>query len=178
MEKVKLMDCTLGSGGELIEGAFGEDVLYQIRPLLQKSGIDIIEVGVLCSHTKGPHCAIYTTTELPPVMKRLQGQSYAVLLDEDRPDLPTLPDWSEHTVDIVRVPLTMERLVEDIKYCIGLREKGYQVAALIAETARYGKKELENLLQQVGRTKIWACYIYDSSGLMDCEELERTFGYC
>lgn len=175
MEKVKLMDCTLGSGGELIGGAFGEDVLYQMRPLLQKSGIDIIEVGVLCSHTKGPHCAIYTTTELPPVMKRLQGQSYAMLLDEDRPDLPTLPDWSDHTVDIVRVPITMERLVEDIKYCIGLRGKGYQVAALIAETARYGKKELENLLQQVGRTEIWACYIYDSSGLMDCEELERTF---
>lgn len=175
MGKVKLMDCTLGSGGELIGGAFGEDALYQIRPLLQKSGIDILELGVLCSHTKGPHHAIYTTTELPPVMERLEGQSYAMLLDENRPDLSALPDRSEQTVDVLRVPLTMERIAEDMKYCTRLREKGYQVAVLVMETARYGEKELEDLLHKVGNAKIWACYIYDSSGLMDCKELEKTF---
>lgn len=175
MKQIELIDCTLGIGGELVEWAFGEDALYRLRPLLQKGGLDVIELGLLSSHTKGPNYAVYTTTDLPPAMQRRQGQAYAMLLGENRPELSTLPARSGRTVEILRVRLTPERLEDELEYCAGLRELGYQVAAMVTETARYSEKELAGLLKKAGAARVWACCIYDKSGVMDCEELEKVF---
>ena len=44
---IKLLDCTLRDGGYVNEWNFGENAICDIKRGIEKSGIEIIEVGFL-----------------------------------------------------------------------------------------------------------------------------------
>lgn len=143
--------------------------------MLQKSRMDIIEYGIMCSYTAGLDSSVYATTNLPSNLVRQEQQMYAVLLDLDsRPLLSSVPARSEQTADIIRMSFSSEREQEDIDYCLALQQKGYLVAILVNETARYGEDELVQLLRKLNALKPWACYIYDTSGILTEQSLRRT----
>ena len=174
-KRVKLLDCTLGLGGELISWQYGEDKIPSMLTLLQRSRVDIIEYGVLSKYTKGPHFSIYTNTLLPPFIEKRDHQSYALLLDPMGiyPDYSQLPKKSGETADIVRVVVTQERFEADLTNCKVLKEKGYQIYALIEETAQYEADFLERLLCLVNDVGPDACFLSDTSGVMSERELRE-----
>ena len=165
-KSIDLLDCTLGLGGKLIEWGYGEKSIRDLHSLLGQSRLDIIELGLLQSHTKGPQFAIYSSSRLPSSLARGKGQKYAAWMSEDRIDLAGLPEHSGETVDIIRVPVAEEGLTEDLSYCAGLRKKGYSVAVMLEDTAQYSKEQLCGILKKIGQIMPWACYIMDGSGVM------------
>lgn len=175
MGEVRLLDCTLGAGGTLNQWRYGEALIPNFQSLLSKSGAEIIEIGLLRSENKGPHYTIYDSTKLPSVFERKPGQIYGLLLSENRPDICTVPVRNEQTVDIIRVCISSKQSQTEWEYYAQLKEKGYQVAVLISETAQYDKEELSVLLNQVNAIRPCTCYIYDGSGVLREEELEEIF---
>lgn len=175
MGEVKLLDCTLGVGGELNQWRYGEDSIPKLQSLLCKSGVEMVEVGLLRSENRGPHYTIYDSVKLPPIFERRPGQIYGMLLSENQPDICTVPVHSERTVDVIRICVSSKQNLVDWEYYGHLKEKGYQVAVLISETAQYEKGELSALLNQVNTMMPCACYIYDGSGVLSKEELKETF---
>lgn len=175
MGEVKLLDCTLGVGGELNQWRYGEDSIPKLQSLLCKSGVEMVEVGLLRSENRGPHYTIYDSVKLPPIFERRPGQIYGMLLSENQPDICTVPVHSERTVDVIRICVSSKQNLVDWEYYGHLKEKGYQVVVLISETAQYEKGELSALLNQVNTMMPCACYIYDGSGVLSKEELKETF---
>ena len=176
---VLLLDCTFGACGELISWKFGENSIHAMLPLLQKSGIDMIEYGMLCSYTMGPDCTVFDSTVLPPYFVKRPGQLYSMILDKyTRPLLSAIPEKSENTADLIRVLITPEGADAQLEYCAALSEKGYAVAALIEETGQYSAEALSALLQRVDALQLWGCYIYDVSGVLDACRLKEVFSIC
>lgn len=173
---VRLLDCTFGAGGELISWKFGKNSIHAMLPLLQKSNIDIIEYGMLCSYTMGPDCTVFDSTVLPACFAKQTGQMYSIILDKHtRPLLSVIPEKSENTADLVRVLITPEGADAQLEYCSALAEKGYAIAALIEETGQYSAQKLRTLLQRVDALQLWGCYIYDVSGVLDANRLKEVF---
>jgi len=176
---ILLLDSTLSIGGELIDWDYGENIIPNIRRLSVKSGLDIVEYGLLRKYSPGPDCAVYRSTVFPPGFEREEGQHYAVLLDRDFwPELSDIPDRGDSTADIVRVLITEERRDEELAYCAALAQKGYQVAALIDEIGQYGEDELLALLREMDTVPLWACCLFDASGVLDGESLHTVFSLC
>lgn len=175
-KEILLLDSTLGIGGKLINWSYGEAVIPNIRRLSVKSGLDIVEYGLLRKYPLGSNCAAYRSTILPPGFEREQGQSYAILLDLDYwPDVSDIPKKGEHTADIIRVLITPKRCDAELAYCADLSQKGYQVVVLLDEVGQYGEKELTVLLKKVDAVRPWACYLFDTSGVLDENDLCTIF---
>lgn len=173
---VQLLDCTLGVGGEPISGSYGEDTIYNMQSMFLRSGIELVEYGSLRVCTQGPNSAIYNSTKLPVGMKKQPGQKYVIVLEPDsRPQLKELPDHSKETVDLVRVFMTAEKLDEELEYSTGLMQKGYQIIALVDETAQYTEKQLSIMLKKINRLHPFACYLYDTSGVLNVDSLKQFF---
>lgn len=175
-DNIQLLDCTLGVGGELVSWNFGKHEINDITQLLLRSGLEIIEYGLLSGFTSGPNCTVYCSTELPFVVERREGQCYALLLDQhSRPPLSQIPDRNKGTADIIRVYLTQKRAAAELQYCVELSRKGYQIAILVEETGQYTDEELSSLLHQVNPINPWGCYILDTSGILDENGLKHIF---
>lgn len=178
-KEILLLDSTLGLGGKLIDWKYGEAIIPSIRRLSIKSGLDIVEYGLLRSYPLGPDCAASCSTILPPGLEREQGQYYAMLMDRLYwPALSSLPAKSARTADIIRVLITAERRDAELAYCAALRQKGYQVITLLEEVGQYGMAELALLLREVNAVHPWACYLFDTSGVLTEEALLTTFSLC
>lgn len=178
-KEILLLDSTLGTGGKLIGWKYGEVVIPSIRRLSLKSGLDIVELGLLYPYPMGPDCTVYPSTLLPSGMERQPGQRYAMLLDREyRPKLSDIPERSDNTVDIIRVFITSEQKDEELSYCTALSQKGYQVMTLLDEVEQYTEQALSALLQEVDAAKPWACYLFDTSGLLCEEELIARISLC
>lgn len=173
---IQLLDCTLGIGGELIFWNFGEHEIDAITQLLLRSGLEIIEYGLLSGFTLGLNCTVYCSTELPSVIERREGQCYALLLDQrSRPPLSQIPDRNTRTADIIRVYLTQKQTAIELQYCVELSRKGYQIAILVEETGQYTDEKLSALLHKVNLINPWGCYILDTSGILDKNGLKHIF---
>lgn len=178
-KEILMLDSTLGAGGELIGWNFGEAFIPNIRWLSVKSGLDIVEVGLLRKYSLGPCCAVYHSTMLPPGFEREQGQWYAMLLDQNYwPELSNIPEQSGDTVDIVRVFITSKHRDTELAYCTALSQKGYLVVTLLDEIGQYAETKLSALLQEINAVQPWACYLFDTSGLLYEEDLTAMVSLC
>lgn len=176
---ILLLDSTLSIGGKLIDWNYGESIIPIIRRLSVKSGLDIVEYGLLRGYSLGPDKSVYHSTILPPGFERKQGQHYAVLLDRDFwPKLSDIPNQSSDTTDIIRVLITKERRDAELAYCAGLVQKGYQVTALIDEIGQYEKDELSVLLREMNTVALWACCLFDTSGVLNEKSFHTIFSLC
>lgn len=178
-KEILLLDSTLGAGGELIGWKYGEEVIPNIRQLSLKSGLDIVELGLLCSYPQGPDCTIYASTLLPAGFEKQPGQRYTMLLDQKYwPKLSGIPERSSCTVDMIRVCLTPERQNEELEYCGALLQKGYHLVVLLDEIGQYTEEKLSALLRKVDVLQPWACCLYDTSGVLDEKNLNTFFYLC
>lgn len=169
---VSLLDCTLGSSGKQISWHFKESRIRTTLSLIQRSGIELVEYGSLCSYTRGPEYSIFSSTVLPLYIDRQPDRLYAVSLDRySRPLLSSIPLRSSCTADIVRVWITPDGVDAELAYCSALSEKNYDVVALIEETGQYSEEALTGLLRRIRVLQLWGCYIFDTSGVLDVDRL-------
>ena len=171
--KIEVIDATLSVGGQRLAWQFGENTIRTALTLLQKSNVDIIECGLFCSYSAGLNSAIYISTALPVGVKRDRNQQFALMLDKySRPLLDSIPKRNEKTVDIIRLFFTSEKEYEDVDYCQALIAKGYLVAIMIDEPARYDSEEFAERIKAINAIHPWCCTICDSSGLMTATQLQ------
>lgn len=174
MNNVLVSDCTLGLGAELVDWKLPEETIRTAHRLLNKCGIELIDVGLLRSHTFGPNAAVYDSTVLPLAIERKMGTFYSMLLDEYVPSIEKLPKRSEETVDVIKVRITPKNSEKELAYCQELHNIGYLVCVLIQETAQYSEEELSVLIGGIQEIAPWSCFIVDTSGVMKKDDLEKA----
>lgn len=170
--KIKILDCTLRDGGYVNDWQFGDQNAKDIAQLVAKSAVDYVEVGFikLCDYIqdKIQFNSMKQVTDLfKPSTTKLSlivevGYGYPVT---------AFPEYSESTVDLVRVIMWKRMLKEGLEYCRILKQKGYEVSVQATRTEQYTLEEFAEVCQMFNEIEPDALYIVDTFGLLTKEQL-------
>lgn len=174
-KNIQLLDCTLRDGAYIVNADFGTPAIKGIIKKMQDANIDIIECGWL---KNAPHRNGTSFFHVPDDLKKYLLEKnpdslYTVMIDWDRYDLDSLPDYDGRTIDAIRVVFPKEKFREGIALGTVIREKGYQVLFQAANTLGYSEEDLRCLAKEINHAKPLALSIVDTFGAMYWEDLSR-----
>ena len=181
---IQILDCTLRDGGLGLEDAyknklsrtvFQQDDIDKIALHLQRSGIDIIELGSIEPTDQDKRqFAIYqdiSAVSMKIPAEHGKNQMYVGLFRG--PDMPVedIPERTEHTVDGLRVIIRYSELQKSLDFCSELSKKGYKVFVQPMLTMRYTEDELDLIIRESNKMNAYALYFVDSYGYMQDEDV-------
>lgn len=180
MNSVKVLDVTLRDGGCVIDFNFGQTYMDQILTGLEKSGVDIIEVGYLDAK-KG---TVQGRTQFcdEKVIKQLflkdkkPGVTYVAMFDFGKFDPDTLEPYDGAGIDGLRIAFHKKDRLNMVPVAKKVLEKGYKLFVQPMTIMRYSDQELLELLEVVNRElgDATAFYVVDSFGEMRMHDLNRV----
>jgi 4-hydroxy 2-oxovalerate aldolase len=167
---IKLLDCTLRDGGYVNEWGFGEDAIHDIKVSVEKSGVEIIEVGFLKDVKYDPNRALFPGVEWADhvIFPKKEGVTYCLMVDAPLPfPIDKILEKEKYGIDAIRIIVWREKVKECVEYSKKLIEKGYQVFIQPARTSQYTKLEFAELIDSFSEIGITAFYVVDSWGTQD-----------
>lgn len=178
MENFQILDCTLRDGGYCNQWNFGYDNIKKIINGLVESNIDIIECGFLTNKVEynreiSKYSTIQEIAEVLPNPK--QDKMYVCMINYGEYSLENIPDYTGDSVDGIRVAFHKKNVEEALKFCMGIKEKGYKVFVQPMMSLSYTDEEFISLIQKCNDFEPYAFYIVDSLGAMKRKDLVRLF---
>ena len=180
MNSVKVLDVTLRDGGCVIDFNFGQNYMNQILRGLEKSGVDIIELGYLDSN-KGTEqgrtqfCNEKVVTQ-HFLKNKKPGVMYVAMFDYGKFDPDTLSQNDGTGIDGLRIAFHKKDRLNMVPLAKKVLEKGYKLFLQPMTIMRYSDAELLELLETVNRDlkDATAFYVVDSFGEMRMNDLNRV----
>jgi 4-hydroxy 2-oxovalerate aldolase len=167
---IKLLDCTLRDGGYVNEWNFGENAICDIKRSIEKSGIEIIEVGFLKDVRYNPNKTLFPGVEWAEhiIFPKSKEIIYCLMVDAPVPfPIDRISERYKAGIDAIRIIVWKELIKECVEYSKILIEKGYQVFIQPARVNQYSAVEFVNLIEAFNPIGITAFYIVDSWGTQD-----------
>lgn len=179
MNSVKVLDVTLRDGGCVIDFNFGQDYMEQILTGLEKSGVDIIELGYLDS-SKGTvqgrtqFCNEQVIAEHFLKSKK-PGVMYVAMCDFGKFDPDILAPYDGTGIDGLRIAFHKKDRMNMLPVARKILEKGYKLFVQPMTIMRYSDSEILELLDVVNSelADAEAFYVVDSFGEMRMDDLNR-----
>lgn len=179
MRKVKVLDCTLRDGGCINDFNFGDEYIRQIIDSLEKTRIDIIELGYI-DENKGTGKG-RTQFKSEKVIENListrknKKTRYVAMIDYGKFSIESLETRSELGIDGIRLAFHKKDCNKIIEISHQIIEKGYDLYLQPMITLRYTDKELIDLINTVNKEvpQIKAFYLVDSFGEMRLNDINR-----
>ena len=180
MNSVKVLDVTLRDGGCVIDFNFGQVYMDQILGNLEKSGVDIIELGYLDSKKGTPEGRTQFSDEKVVrnnfLKLKKQGTTYVAMFDFGKFDPDTLEKYDGSGIDGLRIAFHKKDRLNMISTAKKVLEKGYQLYIQPMTIMRYSDEELLELINVVNTelSDATAFYVVDSFGEMRMNDLNRV----
>lgn len=179
MNHVKVLDVTLRDGGCVIDFSFGQDYMDQILNSLEKSGVDIVELGYLDT-AKGTvqgrtqFCTPKVVTE-HFLKNKKPGVMYVAMFDLGKFDPDALEPYDGSGIDGLRIAFHKKDRLKMVPVAKKVLEKGYKLFIQPMTIMRYSDREILELLDVVNSelSDAEAFYIVDSFGEMRMNDLNR-----
>lgn len=181
---IQLLDTTIRDGGLGFEDAeknglstacFDKTVLRQMVNCLQRSKVDIIELGSI-EQTNGDMRRfgifqnIQNISQMMP-SDRLEDQMYVALYRGPDTPIADIPDWEASYCEGTRVILRYSELAKSLNFCKALAKKGYKVFVQPMLTMRYKDEELQQIIDASNEMGAHAVYFVDSYGYMQDSDI-------
>lgn len=181
---LRLLDCTLRDGGYINNWEFGIDNIRKTILELEKSNVDIIEVGFLKNEMYDTDRTVFNSVaqikELIPTKKK--GIDYAAMIEVVNPiPLDMIEERTDDGIDIIRVIVwktkhdengnVVDALEEGFNYCKGIVEKGYKLCVQPARVDQYSDEEFIRMLNMFKTLSPLAIYVVDSWGTQNAEQV-------
>jgi 4-hydroxy 2-oxovalerate aldolase len=183
--RVKLLDCTLRDGGQLLEAhdckvKFGFDNMVAIIQNLYKSGVDIIELGFIDKNKNGDYrdIALFPTVQdisMVIPLRQNNGQLFSALFPDPDYPMELIPAHDDYYCDIIRVILRYSELEKSLDFCKQIARKGYKVSLQPMVTSRYTTEELRMVIDAANEMAAYALYFVDSYGYMAGPDIKKYF---
>lgn len=172
---IKLIDSTLRDGGNVNDWNFGGRVIYGILENIQRSGIDVIEVGYLKNVTFDKNKTLYDNIgqarmNIPTKLKA--GQKISLMTQVDKWDWGKIEE-NRGDVDIIRVSFHKTRIQEGMKLCRIVMENGYECHCNPINIMGYSDREFLQLIEKVNLLHPQVFTIVDTFGAMGMGDLQR-----
>ena len=179
MKAVKVLDVTLRDGGCVIDFNFGQDYMDQILAGLEKSCVDIVEVGYLDSAKGSVQGRTQYCNEQVISQHFLKGKkpgiTYVAMADLGKFDPELLHPCDGTGIDGLRIAFHKKDRERMLPVAKKVLEKGYKLFIQPMTIMRYSDREILELLDVVNTelADATAFYIVDSFGEMRMDDLNR-----
>lgn len=175
---LKVLDCTLRDGGYCNEWRFGNRNTKTIAASLVEANIDIVELGFLTNRVSyDPEVTKYTGLDQMAAMIPADraGKLFVCMVNYGEYRLEDLPDCDGSSVDGIRVAFHKKDRYEALRFCEGIKKKGYKVFIQAMVSLNYTDEEFLELIRLSSAFMPYAFYIVDSFGVMKRRDLMRLF---
>ncbi len=176
MNNIITLDCTLRDGGYCNNWEFGEKNITQIVQRLVEAKVDYIECGYLTNKygvTKG-QSKFKTINELHKFLPLNQKHNnYLLMMNYGEYNLDELPDSNSSCIAGIRVAFHKKDILEALKTCALIQNKGYKVFVQPMVSLAYTEEEFVEMISLVNKMRPFAFYLVDSFGAMKKKELKR-----
>lgn len=184
MCEIKLLDCTLRDGGYINDWNFGEEPIRDMIELLEKSKVDILELGFFKDEPYFPNRTVFNNAgQLAALIApKKPGLMYTAMIEVvDPTPLDMLAPCADDTVDAIRVVIwktkhtpdgrEVDALQEGFDYCKGIVERGYKLCVQPARVDQYTDEEFIAMVRQFSTLNPMALYVVDSWGTQYTHQL-------
>lgn len=176
---VNLLDCTLRDGGFINNWTFGFEKILDIFKNLDKSNVDVIEVGYLYNKSrKSLNKTRYPNTNA--IAERFASVKekkamVSAMIDYGDLDIKNVGLKKDSFIDIIRLTFKKEKADEAIEFAKHIKEKGYDLWVQPTSITSYSKEEMIDLIKKVNALNPKVVSIVDTYGLLDKTELNKYF---
>ncbi len=184
MKTIKLLDCTLRDGGYINDWNFGKEHIDRTISFLEKSGVDILEIGFIRDEPSNPDRTVFRSIEeiTSLIPNKKQNIMYTAMAEATKPvPMEWILPRNESSVDAIRVIIWKDKhdsygnivdaLHEGFDYCKGFVDKGYDLFVQPARVEQYSDEEFVAMLDLYSQLNPKAIYIVDSWGTMYPDEV-------
>lgn len=177
MNHAMLLDCTLRDGAYLIDKKFGDTTIHGIINGLQKTGIDIIEIGFLQDDGFGEGKTVFKNSlDAEKFVPADKGDTlYAVLADFCRYSIENLDDYTGKSFDAVRACFFKKERYEVLEFCKQVKAKGYKLFVQPVDILGYTDTEIIEFVNLVNAIEPYCFSIVDTFGSMYVDDLQRVY---
>ncbi|MBQ8896615.1 MAG: aldolase catalytic domain-containing protein [Clostridia bacterium] len=178
MKSVKVLDVTLRDGGCVIDFNFGQSYMNQILDSLEKSEVDVIELGYIDSKKGSIEGRTQFCDEIAikKFLKRKKSNvEYVAMFDFGKFDPELLSEYDGSGIDGLRIAFHKKDRLNMLATAKAVLKKGYKLFIQPMTIMRYSDAELLELIDVVNRelSDATAFYIVDSFGEMRMNDLNR-----
>lgn len=174
MKQIKLLDCTLRDGGSINNWNFGENSIISILNSLNKSNIEIVEVGFLQDNIENSHdlTITYDYQYFDYILSKINNRNFkaVAMIDFGKFDIKNLPNCNETLIDGIRLMFKKEDLKKAVSYSKEILKKGYSLSLNPVSVTTYTKTDIKELIEYTNEINPSIIYIVDTYGLMDRNE--------
>lgn len=179
MKAINILDCTLRDGGFVNDWRFGFGSIKSIISRLDKSGIEIIEVGFLDDRRAIDHdrTILPDTASYAHLLKDLSisGSMIVAMIDFGSCPLSSIELSSSTKIDGIRVIFKKKDQDEALAYIAEIKKKGYKIFVNPVSITGYTDDEIASLVEKINVIEPYAVSVVDTYGLMHGKDLDHYF---
>ncbi len=177
-ENTKVMDCTVRDGGLMNKWQFDDEFVSGVYNACFEAGIDYMEIGYLSSEKA------FSRKEVGPWkfcsdkdLKRIVGSKngsvkLSAMADIGRIEFDDIPMSADSSLDMIRVACYAHQIDKAIKLVHHCIDKGYETTINLMAVSSVSEPELEQVLDDVSKSRVPIFYLVDSFGSMHSESIE------
>jgi len=173
---ISILDCTLRDGGYINNWEFPQNQTVKIIKALDKSNIDIVELGYLDDKKgKSNNSTLFNSTRSVGGLIKDIDLSFkkVVMINLFDFDVSKLPHQSKTQIDGIRLAFHKKDIQEALIQSQKVIDLGYQLFFQPMVTKNYTDEDFLSAIESANKLQIYAFYIVDSFGSMSLKEFKR-----
>ena len=173
---VKILDCILRDGGYVNNWGFSKFQISKIIDSLEKSNIDIIELGYLNDKKGGKENSTLfdSTSAVDNILSDVPSNFIkVVMVDLFTFDVDKLPLKDDTEIDGIRLAFHKKDINNALLSAEKIIDLGYQLFFQPMVTKMYADDEFLSLIEKANQLSIYAFYVVDSFGSMSLTEFRH-----
>ena len=176
MSNLKVLDCTLRDGGYVNNWEFKSNNIIKILSNLVNARVDYIECGFFKPKDYNKDQSLFSYIEQLEsfIPKDSQNTKYTLMINFGEYDINTIPECKNNNI-MFRIAFKKAQVIDAIKYCKQLKDKGYGIFINPMHTNTYSISELLDLIKQVNEIKPVGFTIVDTTGGMKKKDILTYF---
>lgn len=177
-KEIKVLDCTVRDGGLMNKWQFSKEFVSDVYKSCVAAGVDYMEIGYISSASQfsrdeyGPwkFCSEADIREI--VGDNNTNTKLSVLADIGRIDYDDIKPKSESVIDMFRVACYEYQVDKAIDLAHHVMDKGYEATINLMAVSTVPDHRLNEVLDDVGKSRVPVFYLVDSFGSMYCEDIQ------
>jgi 4-hydroxy 2-oxovalerate aldolase len=177
-KEIKVLDCTIRDGGLMNNWKFSDEFVKAVYTACVEGGIDYMEIGYKSSESAFSRKEVGAWKFCDEKdLKRVVGENQtslklSAMADIGRIEPNDIAPSSESLLDMIRVAAYVNQMDKAIWLAEHCMDKGYEVTINLMAVSNVMERDIEEALNDVGKSKVPIFYLVDSFGSMYCEQIE------
>jgi 4-hydroxy 2-oxovalerate aldolase len=175
--EIKVVDCSIRDGGLINKWKFSDDLVRATYQALTDAGVDYMEIGYKASKEQFDvkEFGKWRFCEDDAVKRVIDGiesdTKLACMVDIGRVKDEDILPCNQSVFDLIRVACYVKDIDKAIALADHIMNKGYETTVNIMAVSTNLEKDIDEALDELGKTAIPCVYVVDSYGNMYSEDI-------